>query len=497
MKIKLFPQVVAKWPKLAWLAHIIAGEPNIHVFHGPFVEANEMICVEAVWAGDFEDGDFDRTNLIYGSGIRCREETVVFVTSGIPLERLWYVKKGKSILLANSLPCILAASKMSLIDGFNYSNHITTVWGETNCTKSIPVMPGELSFFWCNNIVYDGNDLIEVKKELVSPQIDHYHDYYEFLKRTATALGTNLSSNKRKHKVSPVTSLSSGYDSAAVAVISKYAGCKQAVTIENATSLFPRDDSGLFIAQKLDLECKVYNQKTRNYPNEIAVWAASGHASLLNWTLFELTEPLSLFFSGCYGDNLWKRSREMHDVAPDMYFPISLDLGMDEYRLFKGMFHCAMPFWNMQQLETMSKISYSKEMEPWTLNNDYDRPIPRRILEEAGIPRDAFGVRKENTSHEEPFQWTYSPEARRSFASFLKKRKIFSPSNFWLKTIMLFLRFEYLFSANVLTRFGLKFSLRSHFQLKGSSMLFEWGNYELKKVYEKGLTHEGIEIEGI
>src|SRR2546427_8786426 len=31
---------------------------------------------------------------------------------------------------------------------------------------------------------------------------------------------------------------------------------------------------------------------------------------------------------------------------------------------------------------------------PWRLGSDYDRPIPRRILEEAGIPRRLFGNRK-------------------------------------------------------------------------------------------------------
>ena len=33
-------------------------------------------------------------------------------------------------------------------------------------------------------------------------------------------------------------------------------------------------------------------------------------------------------------------------------------------------------------------------MEPWTLHNGYDRPIPRRLVEEAAVPRDADGVIK-------------------------------------------------------------------------------------------------------
>ena len=33
-------------------------------------------------------------------------------------------------------------------------------------------------------------------------------------------------------------------------------------------------------------------------------------------------------------------------------------------------------------------------MDPWRLRNGYDRPIPRRIAEEAGVPRLAFGQSK-------------------------------------------------------------------------------------------------------
>jgi hypothetical protein len=39
-------------------------------------------------------------------------------------------------------------------------------------------------------------------------------------------------------------------------------------------------------------------------------------------------------------------------------------------------------------------IAASDEMTPWRIGGSYDRPIPRRILEEAGIPRTLFGVRK-------------------------------------------------------------------------------------------------------
>ena len=33
-------------------------------------------------------------------------------------------------------------------------------------------------------------------------------------------------------------------------------------------------------------------------------------------------------------------------------------------------------------------------MEPWRVHTNYDRPIPRRIAEEAGVPRELFGNKK-------------------------------------------------------------------------------------------------------
>jgi hypothetical protein len=40
------------------------------------------------------------------------------------------------------------------------------------------------------------------------------------------------------------------------------------------------------------------------------------------------------------------------------------------------------------------KVTISEEMGPWRLGNDYDRPIPRRIVEEKGVPRNLFGFAK-------------------------------------------------------------------------------------------------------
>ena len=42
---------------------------------------------------------------------------------------------------------------------------------------------------------------------------------------------------------------------------------------------------------------------------------------------------------------------------------------------------------------------HSDEMKEWSVGGEYDRPIPRRIVEEAGIARESFGMKKMASSH--------------------------------------------------------------------------------------------------
>ena len=61
----------------------------------------------------------------------------------------------------------------------------------------------------------------------------------------------------------------------------------------------------------------------------------------------------------------------------------------------------------------------SQEMEPWRLGGKYDRPIARRIIEDAGVPRGMFGTKKAASA----FYHFYStadmtPEGRADFESY-------------------------------------------------------------------------------
>lgn len=488
--INLKVQCVTGWPKLAWLATFPRGSRTIAIYHGPCVEIGRKWCVEAVWAGKFSDGDFDRTDLVFGSGIRCRENQVVFVSSGTTLDRLWYCLHRGVYHVTNSLPALLASAGLSLCEDYaTYPEEMDTIrWGLSGYQRKFPTNSSDISPVYFSNLLYDGHDLKIVEKPDTASAFQTFHDYYEFLAQTACHLGENMKDASRMHRISPLTTVSRGYDASAATIIARHAGCRDAVTICQSTSLWRGSDSGDRIARRLGLSCKVCNRTAKRYPHEETIWAVVGRPGILNWALFEYPEPLCLFFSGAYGDKVW--SRRHREYADPFEGTTLAHGGIGEFRLFRGVFHCPIPFWGMRHYRELRAVSFSDEMAPWTLYNSYDRPIPRRIVEEAGVPRRDFGMLKKNTSHEAFFLWPYSPEAKEGFQRYLQHRKLWAPSGamLWMMRRAAFV--DNLIYMNVVRRFKRPDPnpRKNRLRLKATSLIFHWANSELKDHYSKGLS---------
>src|SRR5437667_4986741 len=97
------------WPPLAWLARCSPTRPVVDVFHGPGVERTAEWFCDAVWAGAYETGGFDHTDVVFGSGGRLRNSTATFVSSGTTVDRLQSLETTDATWVSNSLPCLLAA----------------------------------------------------------------------------------------------------------------------------------------------------------------------------------------------------------------------------------------------------------------------------------------------------------------------------------------------------------------------------------------------------
>jgi hypothetical protein len=290
----------------------------------------------------------------------------------------------------------------------------------------------------------------------------------------------------RYHGVLPLVAISSGYDSPAVAVISRLAGCSRAATIKQSTSLWRGSDSGADIAERLGLVCSRYGHQATSYRNEVSIWAAFGRAGGLNLTLLDYPTPLCLLFNGSFGDKLW--DRHYHDLSE----PVGdIDSPLGEFRLFKGLFHCVVPWWGIRHAQEIHAIGSLEEMAPWTLHTAYDRPIARRIVEEAGVPRGTFAVRKKNASSNAPFPWPYSPEARAGFRAYMAERGIRIPSDRWIRLARRLSLLGHLVDINLLRPIGFDFRIAGLLRHPGPNLLFQWANAELKRHYEEGLKAAG------
>ena len=474
---------VADWPKLAWLASCGFGNDKVTVYHGPCVETRDDWCVEGVWAGEFEAGDFDRTDIMCGTGVRVRGNEAIFVPPGNVLNRLWHFESDDCLYVSNSLPAILAAADIELIDGHDYRKDLETITdGLYSYLRDIPCSKGALHVTYFHTLVFDGKRVREIERPSTAPHFDSFQTYHDFLKECASRVVANSRSPLREHAVTAMTTVSRGYDSPAVAALAKQAGCRQAVTIRQARSILPCSDSGEEIAEYLDLPCTCYDRQFDDCPDEDALWAAMGHAGDMNLALFDYPEPLALLFVGFYGDAVWGLPQKTD--AEQLRWNLASGSRFTEYRLLRGVFLCGPPYWGVRSAGEIDQITRGEEMAPWTLHNKYDRPIARRIAEEAGVPRRAFGVRKTLSAQGYPRAWPFRSDLREDFARFLRARGR-SPMPRWRAALGLLIwgvgRFLNRVSPG---RWAHHFEWRP---FPPNWLFFLWANGRLKQVYQRGL----------
>lgn len=481
--MKLVPRCVSAWPKLAWVASFDGQFDEMLVLHGPMVETSKNWIVEAVWTGEFEAGNFDQTDLVFGTGIRDRGSHIEFVSSGTTFDQLWHTTHRERTYVANSLPALMAVAGIRLREDYpHYRRDLHSVKrGLQGRVKTIPTDAGDVTSVYFNNLRLKGGELTEISKPDSAPAFDSYATYHAYLFETATALQQNLQSPLRHHRVTSLCTVSSGYDSSATAVVAREAGCTETVTIRDSTSFWRGSDSGERVAKMLGLGCREYPRMAVEYPLEEAVWAGSIWAGILNWTLFDYPSPLSLFFTGCHGEKMWDRVDHDH---PDPFARRHISsLGFCEFRLFRGSWQCPVPFWAVRHAKELKRITVSDEMKPWWFGADYDKPIARRLLEEAGVPRSLFGRTNKNSVLPDPFPWPRSPGAQASYRQFLRDQGIPSPARTKAEFIRKTAIAETILQQNVFRKLGLKKRFRPWLKIGSSTHLYCWAHGQLQKQY--------------
>lgn len=130
-------------------------------------------------------------------------------------------------------------------------------------------------------------------------------------------------------------------------------------------------------------------------------------------------------------------------------------------------------------------------MKKWSLLNDYDRPIPRRVVEECGIPREAFGMKKQGAGFSYSYDWKsriikrMSPKTGEDFTNYLKENKklhLLSSLGFLFKVRRIYL-----------ARLGLsKQTLKDYSEIENPTVvryLVPWAGKHMLKRYRNALSN--------
>jgi hypothetical protein len=95
-----------------------------------------------------------------------------------------------------------------------------------------------------------------------------------------------------------------------------------------------------------------------------------------------------------------------------------------EYRLVAGFLQCPVPMIGGRQIADLRRLGRAAELAPWSIGGDYDRPVARRIIEEAGVPRDAFGTQKRGLVMRRPNPKNFlPPELLEDYLRWLREQR--------------------------------------------------------------------------
>jgi hypothetical protein len=415
-------------PRLAWCCRLDRGADTAHVTHGSWVEVGDGFYFEGAWSDPFSEGRPSASTACFGSGGESTGDAIRFVAPTHMLERIHAIRVADTMWVSNSLVFLLAASGEQLDDRYPFYHFdlMTNMRGYLRYRPSIRTRSGrELRVFFHANVVIDSNLNIRTEPKALPPAFRAYDDYVGYLRDIVRRVGENAADAARTPRYAPLATISSGYDSPACALLAKEIGCVDAATFGQARPGYAEeDDSGSEIADVLGLTVHQFDRTSYRgldtLPEaEFLAYGAGGEEVV--FAPLEQLLPGRLLFTGYLGDAVWNRVTAHVNTELLMLYPGGSSLS--EFRLRTGFIHFPVPTAGYIRHPSVYAVSNSTSMERWTLGNDYDRPIPRRLLEEAGVPRSAFGRTKKAITqplwNTEALEQIMAPRSYRDFSSFI------------------------------------------------------------------------------
>jgi hypothetical protein len=382
---------------------IQAGEAIARLTCGNLVEDGPDRFSAGAWTGDYADGRADKAEVMAGSAGRAVTDGFVFSAPSHTLEWIHFVRHDNCLSVSNSLPFLLA----KIEDGpdLTYADYYFDVLetyraGLSKPGRALPTARGRSIEPVVASNLHVGFDLstsLRRKSVAVAPQ--NFEDYLAFLQRSTKQLVKNSQSNARRHSFAPIVTVSRGYDSVAAATLAKQAGCVKALTFKDRAETAAVDsDNGKPVAKALGMAVEEYDRQSAYTIEKADDWEFCINPMTgtdKNFMMFSEEIEGRLFITGRQGDTTWSFGRG--SGQPMLQEPNAILLSgitLTEPALRLGFIHFPVPTCGAIHAPVLAEIGRSDEMKPWSLGGKYDRPIPRRIAEEAGVARSLFGMKK-------------------------------------------------------------------------------------------------------
>ena len=396
-------------PPLAWLAVVDFDAMTCSVRHGVFVETFDSFFFEGAWGSPFSAGRPDLAEVAFGSGC-CRDEAgLCFVGSVATTDYLFYRTDRDTATVANSLPLLLAQTGDSLDPQcFRYAEISNSVMSGIHAhERDIPTRRGGVRRLLGKNLRAASGELHEADKPQ-PPALTAFADYEQHLRASYCALAENARDQRRRYPLHIFSTQSRGYDTTAINAIAAEHGLTGIFTIRTgkaggstADHANERevDDDGAEIARQLGIGSVVAIERrafARSFDDELYFLAGISQCQDANFK--QVTDGIqapALLLTGTLGEMWYTHAAwyfEHLDFIDDGLKRIDLGgHGLTEVRLRAGYIQAAIPYIGARRRVDIVRITESTAMDDWRLRTAYDRPIPRRIAEQAGVTRESFG----------------------------------------------------------------------------------------------------------
>jgi len=230
---------------------------------------------------------------------------------------------------------------------------------------------------------------------------------------TLRRLVKNAQAPQRKVRYGLCSTISRGYDAPACAAIARELGCDLAVSFNHPEKYI--QDCGVDIAFRLGYAKVVTKSAVEYLQNESLIEAefmASGElGTLIVFSAFEREFRDNIVFMGIRGERVWGKNEGHPNHELRFENEAFSSTSATENRLRVGYIMLPMALFGATQWPSIHRISNSPEMAPFSIGGDYDRPIPRRILESRGVERSMFAQRKTGAGFN--FRWDNLRRIRR------------------------------------------------------------------------------------